>query len=541
MALDLSAPPVGDFFGPYFSVRFFNLISHPTSAEDLAAQSVEGLTQRSRREQTLATELNFLGIAVATGGRITSTTGVSLTQAATDVSNIGRDTLIDQHLPRVAASMTAESKSGSPFRVQITLTPEYEDALVIMNSRLITYSTVAEVEWGYNTNGPDGEELKTRKYYIRIVYPKINFGENISIVLEGYDLSSDFAKRNSGRRSWTRAEVPNDFELVKKLIERNPPYKLRPSSLNDALANNFPVAESTIFSNPDDRGVHQVGSDWQFINRLLRKHNLSFYINGTDFNLYSLVNPSASEQNVIYTFRWRQAMQGPRDIPVYNSTCNILNSFFLPSSSRGLVNVSHDPITGEFKASTITPRDAPHSAPKEMMATAGGDSPELGSLFSGKAANTFAFTADGGAMTITPEPETSPDETGDVVTSPPLSNIDPNETDGRVLTLLKENGIFSAPRIKLRCPGVPRMVPNRIVRLRGFTDIFDGLYMVLHVKHMVSSSGYDMDVEVVRYSAVSATRQDDAPKSHQAGDSGGDTEPTADDLNSFFDRNTRGG
>jgi hypothetical protein len=99
------------------------------------------------------------------------------------------------------------------------------------------------------------------------------------------------------------------------------------------------------------------------------------------------------------------------------------------------------------------------------------------------------------------------------------------------LTLAKEGGIFSAPRIKLKTPGVPDMFPNKIVTLSGFTDIFDGDYMVLNVKHMISGSGYDMDVEVIRYSAIAATRSDAPPNTHTPGTDPPDTDPVdPDDL-----------
>ncbi|MGD9726848.1 MAG: hypothetical protein AB7L09_00315 [Nitrospira sp.] len=507
--------PVGDFFGPYFTVRLFNLTVEPTQGglteEALLANANGGLTQAGQREA------RFMGLVRGPGGVITSSTGVTLGETLQDLANVGRDTLIDRHLPQVAASLTAESKSGSPFRIQITLTPEYEDALIIMNSRLITYSTIAEVEWGYTTPGPNGERIGTKKYYVRNIYPKMTFGENITITIEGHDLGYEFAIRNSSRKCWTIADATNYFDIIKQLIERNRPYVLSPSSYLDALTVAPAVAETGLFDLLDEGAVVQVGTDWQFITQLLRRFNLSFYVEGNSFVIYSLINPSPDEQNVAYTFRWRQALTGPRDIPVYNATCNILNSFFAPPTSRGVVNVSQNLETGEFTSAFATPRDAPHAQPAEKPTGASPSSDALGSMLSGKSPVTYNIDANGGSITITPEPPTSSEEAGDIVSTPPRRSGDQSPIEERVLALVKEGGIFSAPRIQLKTPGVPDMFPNRIVRLSGFTDIFDGLYLVLNVKHMVSSEGYDMDVEVVRYSAVAATRPDSPPNTKAVG------------------------
>lgn len=525
--------PVGDFFAPYFSIRLFNLKTEPTatglSEEAIQAGAAGGLTQAGSRFDRFNAAYNLLGVVASAGGSITSASGITFSEAAQDVANIGRDMLIDRHLPQVAASLTAESKSGSPFRVQLTLTPEYEDALIIMNSRLITFATIAEVEWGYSTPGPDGQRLGTRKHYVRNVYPKVTFGENISIVIEGHDFGYEFARRNISRKCWTLSDVNNYYDIIKTIIERNKPYVLEPADGFEAAAYEPAVAESGIFDTIDEGGVMQVGNDWQFVNMLLRRFNLTFYIEGNTFYVYSLVDPGPNRQNLAYTFRWRQQLTGAKDIPVYNATCNILNSFFNPPAARGLVNVTQDPETGEFKAELATPRDASHSAPDEKATTGGDASSPIGSIISGSSAATFNFNPEYQAVTITAEAAAEKTDAGDVVTTPPRRSSDTSTIDSRALTLVKEAGVFSAPRIKLKCPGVPDMFPNKIVKLVGFTDIFDGLYMVLNVKHMVTSGGYDMDVEVIRYSAVAATRPDAPPNTHRPTTDGSDTTPVGPD------------
>lgn len=517
MAVDIDQyPAVGDFFGPFFTIKFFNLTVEPTKVELTTEEFNEiragGLAQGGARFRALTSAL------VATLGGGPNATGLTLASAVEDIGNIRRDLLIDQHIPNIAASLTAESKAGSPYRFVATLTPNYEDGRAILNSRLFTYATVAEVSWGYTSL--TGNPVVSAKHLYRNIYPKVTFGENITIVIEGYDIASDYAKHNTTRTTWPRSSYPSDWHIIEHLVTRNKPYQMSPGTYEE-VAIAFPNSDLAKTQTED---ISQRVTDQSFIQFLLRKSGgLTSAIIGTTFKIFDLVKPSPDNPGVVYTFKWRQALTGPRDIPVYSSTCNYLSSFFQPAASRGLLSLSYDDEGGSARATEVTPRDAENREPTpEPVGSAGRDVFQL--LERGGTGGIVGADSSGNPVTAQPAGDTR-DQTGAVIPHP--ASTEENAVDQRALTLAKEAGIMSAPRIKLKSPGVPHMFPGRIVALKGFTKIFDNYYIVHTVKHSISSSGYDMDVEVIRYSAATASTS--APPSNKQitpdATGGGDTPP----------------
>jgi len=484
-------------------VKFFNLTDDPTKNIDgERGQRAGGQTQsQSRIAAFNAGAVAGLLTGLVTPGEVAISQGQMFNQ-------IGKDVQTEAHLPNVAASLTAESKSGSPYRFVLTLTPEYEDALIILNSRLFTYSTVAEVRWGYTS--ADGNQVLTDRHLFVNIYPKVNFGSDITIVIEGYDLFSSYARRNSRRQEWDAGQTI--YGIIKTLVERNEPFKLEPDNLTDALLDDS-LEHLTDFL---FEGILQTLPDLSFVYTLLRRVNLTAVVIGTTIKIFNPIYASIADSAVAYTFRWRQQLTGDHDIPVYSSTGNILPAYFAPATSRGLLAVSYDAEGGSFRAHGVTPKDVAHREPTEGKS---GDplagSVKKSTVVGSRSTNTTAVTISGGKQ-AKPNPVSTSGETGVVL--PVVSQDNPNEAPKIANTVVQEGGMLSAPRVKLKCPGVPDMFPSRIVKLQGFTDIFDGLYTVLNVKHTVSSGGYDMDVEVIRYSAVSATQSSPAPNTKQVPD-----------------------
>lgn len=486
---------VGDLVGPAFEVRFFNLVTQRTSVqltdEEINRARSEGLTRGDRR--------NLLGTSfVLLGGVLGTSLGAGATATGqTVLDSVDRDRQIENILPKVAASLSAESKAGSPFRFVVTLTPEYEDGLLILNSRLFTYNTVAEVRWGYATGGEGGGPVFTDWHLFRNVYPKVNFGENISIVLDGFDIGSDVARQHHTCKEWDRTETPTDYDIIKALITRNRPYRIFPdiNPANKADLASLPPAlqRSDLFKKKEEK-LDQTLSDWAFIQSLIRRAGgLSTNVVGRTFYIFSLINVDSERAESSYTFRWRQQLEGPRDVPIYSSTCNLLNGYFQPTVARGLLALDFDDEAGEPTARRLVPSDADHREPVET-------SPDrhLGGVDFGTGTGSIAVADDRGEK-ITSAPET---KTPSCEPVPSPARKSDNSVDARAETLIAEGGVLSSPKVKIKAPGIPDLFPGRIVTLAGLTDLFDGPYIVHAVKHMVSSSGYDMDVELIRYSAV---------------------------------------
>ena len=472
------APAVGDFYGPFFQVKFFTLIVEPTA---------------------LQRRITGLGAVVATIVAGQKAAGLTIAGAQEGVENISGDSSIEQHIPNIAASLTAESKAGSPYRFVLTLTPEYGDGLVILNSSLFTYATIAAVSWGYTSL--TGESVVSDRHLYRNIYPKATFGDNISITIEGYDVVSSYATHNTSRKLWKRARYPTDWDIIRELVERNKPYKMEHASADEAA-----VGDSLSGSNLVKRqteAVTQRVTDLAFIQFLLRRSGgITFAFVGTTFKLINLVKPDSENFRVAYTFKYRRALTEPNDIPIYSVTCNYLPIYFQPAAARGLLSINYDDERGSSRADTVNTSDVPNREPTDAApnSTTTGSYKQL----MGRNAEAIITSDDsGGPVTAAPSDSPEGDETGSIIPHP--ARTEENAVDQRALTLAKEAGIMSAPLVKLKCPGVPHMFPGRIVRLRGCTDIFDNLYIVHAVRHSVSTSGYDMDVDLMRYSAVSAT------------------------------------
>jgi hypothetical protein len=116
-------------------------------------------------------------------------------------------------------------------------------------------------------------------------------------------------------------------------------------------------------------------------------------------------------------------------------------------------------------------------------------------------------------------PSGESEETGDSHSSP--STGDSVKDSDK--SIVKETMIMAEPQIKIRAPGVVDMLPGILVKLEG-ASVFDKSYVVLGVKHSLSSGGYDMEVDLITWTGINGSV---APKHTEVADKSTNTDTAA--------------
>jgi len=464
--MSLIAPrPVGDFFGPIFEIRLTSLQGTDISTVNFD----QGLTSG----RTIAPD----------------TTGGVLARIDPSVKDVAKSEDINDLVLKINSSLTAESKAGSPFHFVLTMTPEYQDGLALLNLRAFGYTTVAQVRWGYSS---DNGSTLTRWHTFRNIQPKAKFAENIEIILDGWDMFSD----TSSRRTLNLNRGESALSFIERLAKR---VKYSVDVAVDLRFN----PNHALFEPPKFK-CQQTLTDLQLVNSLLRELSLTFAIRGapsdTEFGVIDIYDPKTSKlqsQTVPdYTFKWRQELTSDRDIPVTSMDANFLQYFFQPPAGRGLNSISTNAETGEINFFSTATKKTPDTS-------AAGSSPMLnGTLPHINPTDVTVSNQDGSQLPSTPAASSDSEETGTTITFPP--NDDVENIAGIGVSVAKETEVLSSPILKIKAPGVPDMFPGLLVRVSGMADAFDGIYNVLTTKHSISNGGYDMDVELIRWTTRSS-------------------------------------
>ncbi len=466
---------VGDLFSPFFRVSFKNI----SKAEaDANTNETDGADQLIADRFASSDEFR--------------TDGTALLPPEENAETFNLDSRL---LPKTAASLKIESKSSAALRFTLTLTPPYEDGIRILNSRLINFGTLVKVQWGYAGWGA-GANILSDIFVFRNNFPQAEFGEDIKIVISGDDLTASVGTRNAATRKWLFSEYPNDCAIVRQIVARTK-VKLDtsavPAESSFLTGANRPKPE-TGGATPD-AAIEQTVNDWSFIRRLCHDHSLSFTSQGVDFKIFSLFDASTA-QNYSYRLLYRRKPETKRDIPVSNIRANLMPWTFLPAEGRGLVQFTfndNNPSASQIK------KESPASGTKPGLAPGGatGDA-------AGKPNNVVSLGGDGdgeqvndeqvGSFTVRPRPNKFEDK-------PPLLSVPSgaHNAEEKLENEINKIRAFSHPMVGVAAPGVVDLWPGITVMLEGTSDLFDGPYFVRDATHTISSSGYDMDLTLLRH------------------------------------------
>jgi len=487
---------VGDLFAPFFRVQFKNV-----SKEQVANQRNQDQFDIDQINDALALVPGADPLAGATNvsalGSIISNLGSSdFSEQESLVPGDDSFALDSRLLQNIAANLKIESKAGSPLKFTLVLTPPYDDGIRLLNNKLLNFGTLVKVQWGYA--GWGGATILSDVYVFRNNYPQAQFGEDISITVSGHDLTYSVGSRNTGRRNWLFKEYKNDCEIVAEIVGRTQTLldiSAVPEDSTFLTGANRPVEEGPP---APPGGVMQQVTDWALIRRLCRDHSLTFTSSSNTFRIFSL-HDSSKDNTYSYRFLYRQAPEGPNDIPVMNINGNLQPWVFLPVSGRGLVSYKYDPdADGDDKSSMVEDTGADSDKPLlgpgsgEPGKTTGNSPEDAGILFD---KGSGVSEPDEEIGPTTPSPANEKDKDLPNVLSTPAKGHNANQ---KAAAVVKEAQTFSHPKVGVTAPGVVDMWPGVVVQLEGTSVLFDGPYYVLNATHTIGNSGYDMQLELMR-------------------------------------------
>jgi len=479
---------VGDFFSPFFRVAFRSL------GKEL------GVIQEFANQETFQTT-NLAGTVQ------TDETGNAVSQG-----NDNALTFLSSQLPNYAASLNIEAMIGAALKFSLTLTPPYEDAVKILENRLVGYATLVKVQWGYTSN-TTANNILSDIFVFQNQFPQVEFGQDITITLSGFDLVSGAGMRNTSKVIYSRTAFPTDFSLLVAILSK--------TKLQVDISKVPP--DSTLFV-PQlfPPTIEQSTTDWQFIRRLLADNNLAGHAQGAVFKVYS-PNKLGNEE-IAYRFLWRLQPETKRDIPMMSFNGNPLPQLFMPPEARSLRALTSDPDSGSTSGEDMT---AAGLADQQNVGETTDNSEEdptnnATSLASDEAddGETDDDEEIGAPVTTRPEPRPNVD-VGTVHSRPSQLSMG----DERAKGVARGAAFFANATASLTAPGMPDLLPPMLVRVDGVSSLFSGPYLVKSVKHTLDTSGYEMEVDLLRHAAQDAPGTKPVGKPVDPPDGDPDVEP----------------
>jgi hypothetical protein len=525
-------PAVGDFFAPYFIVKFLA----PVKAE---------------------------------GQLIDPDTGENTTTSVTDQDQVVVDSSSDDQLKvtdltsifrSFITGIEVTSKGDGANEITITFDPPIEEALQMLAQRVIQMNSFCVVEWGYRGGG---ETIRSDRHLFHMnTQPKLEVqGTSVSLTLVGYDFFASSGMQRETLKAWPRTpealqrlntaafnatEVGQTLSKISRLTpfgaqttETEPPPPFDPGEIYDtdakiltAIAKQngldtdyrytitktqaqlmrldadlasgattlegvtdfFPAETqaapstigSTLIHRTRPRGdepdmVEQFESDWLFFTSLCEQNNCSFTVIGD--MIYVADRNVATVNTVTYRLVFFSQLEMDRDIPILNLTTSAMPASFLPipGPAREVSTVKADYDAGE---ETVWKKD-PSSMTDQMHA-----SDRTGAGKRNVEDNTLEM--DDGKKVHASKAFRS-DQTGAQVAIP--GNKSNAEEMGAQLARQAE--VRANENMDVTIPGVPHIAPLQNVEVTGIS-VFSGTYLVMEVKHRLGLQGYECDLKLQR-------------------------------------------
>lgn len=433
--------PVGDFFGPFFSLEFKAPLSLPAAPTSTNPNDIA----------VFASEANQI---VADNHFVTAK-------------------LDSIQLRNYAGRMTVEAEGASPLKFTLTLTPPYDAALEILDNRIIRVGTIVTGQWGYLSNGRDSDIVSDTFIFTINEPPKATFGKEITITITGYDPVSSALMGKERKKIYTREEFVSDRALLDAIL-----VELK-------YQGEFQASPETIerLALPKTDPIEEQRDIWTLLSSVCLNNNVTFYISSETTIIFHDLSHLATIPEA-YRLLWYTQPQNDRDIPMISFSAEALPAFFLPAS-KALLNVSYDPDTGKIVRETLDPgslrdlirTDSKAQIPGGTENTSTGKSVKIGNI------------------TFTPSPPYVPNQDfGSILSQPNMMD----NKGGRAKRLLLE-AIFAANnKAVVSAPGHPDVFPPMNVIVEGVGKSFSGTYQIKKAKHEVSTNGYEMNLELMR-------------------------------------------
>jgi phage protein D len=372
------------------------------------------------------------------------------------------------------SSVVIEGISSSAYKATVVLTPPYDDAVFILENRLIKFGAIMEIQWGYRGNG--GETIASPTHLFRITQPKCQFGQTTTITLEGRDLHTVTAESRKCAMSWKRAQYKTDLDILKSIL--------------NGLGNRYEIddkqvpAESTLRKDGAGEGYEQKESYSRFFKRVCDKHNIGWIVRENKLVLFD--EDKIGTQSPAYQLLWRRGFTGGTfddgyEIPVLEVTINPLLTLFagVPAAKGSLMSKTDlDKNKVEQKRLDDTNVPQRHS-PGDAQQTGTGTQPAP------------PVATESAAGPVVADPPLPVCATGEHTTA---TTREPN-ADGKLKTETTRTSQLANTTANVKIPGHPAVHPQMVVSLVGLPNIFSGNYLIKKVKHSLGPN-YTCELEL---------------------------------------------
>lgn len=447
-------PRLGDYSSPFFRVRFF--FSQARLGEFLEKENVRRL--ENNRQPVAFKYKKPTPI-------LKSAKGLSIARKLIDIGE-GIDQLInDTQLEKYITSLEISQKVAGVSMMTMVMNPPYDIAVGILDHRVIRRGSIAFVEWGYNSSA--GLDILSGPHLFTILNPSAEFGDTISFTLVGNDSLSHNLMGVAVSKSWDRGEYSTNLKIVRKLVKE--------------LGFKINITEKTVPLNLV--GIHplrrerskpliQKKSNWSFFLKILFDNNCIHLLSGN--TVYITDRGVAVRRSPRYNLIYRSKLLKSNDIPISTISFDTTQEFFNAPSAKNIKKVAYDKDAGvtnnkEVKAKNIV-GNFTHSGNK-------GNDKVTDTSIGGVKANKGVEKGQSGTS------HSGPDGDQDLAI--------------RIQNYVEEASTLQAVKGTATIPGVPGIMPQEKIILKGVPNIFKGEYMIKKVVHKLGD-GYTCELELLR-------------------------------------------
>jgi hypothetical protein len=451
--------PIGDLFAPFFRVAF------------------QAGTTNQLNTDSFVTDPNVA----------TTLDGNTLASSSTENNTL---VLTAQNLSKYASSLTIESKAQGLRMFTLVMTPPYEDAITLVDNRLIRQGSLVKCQWGYTSAQGLNDDLSD----IHIFYndqPKVAYSsQDVTITLTGYDIFSANYDRRTTSRLWNITQYPNDASVLLKIFED--------SGFDASLISpaNTPRLYVPLFTGPTSpatttfMGRIQDVSDWSFVRRICNENMLWFEVLGKTIIFHDL-NVLGGQPSK-YNFVFRIPPMNEFDMPIWTFTANANQRAFLPPGAFETILHTSDPDTKTFVSEIKQP---PTDTTRKTIGPTQGNLPAQSGGGLGPYIGTSILDPNTNDL-FNLFPVFAPNTTGVHYPGP----INQPRLSEAVESQRLEAQFYANDSAALTCAGIPNLMGQAIITVdpKGVGRSFGGPYLVTDVVHTISTDGYAMRLELKR-------------------------------------------
>lgn len=470
---------VGDFFAPFFTVRFLTTTTQQGTEVD--AETGAETTKEIQESATVTVSAGDTEIVFAEDDRTKT-------------------------FRSYATKLTLTNKGGGATMVELVLEPPFEDALFITENRLLQFNSLMVIEWGWSSDSRQNAIISDKHVFV-ILQPKLDMkGTEISITITGIDLFSYSSTKRETRTVFNRTKpsedgttYTSDYMILDSIAKKN---NMR---LNTSLApivsvtttpgpfgaplvkvtpTDLPIHQKKPKDKDDATSIEQYEKDYQFFSRICEMNRCDFFVIGD--TIFIVDQNIARVQKIAYRLVFWNQPQEANDIPVLSFSTQSIPALFFPAESKEVTHKTVDEDSQTTNSRKIDPQTASNF---EAMGPrgAGGKAEADG--------RTIRISED---ISVIPNPAFKTNETGKMVSTPGGKANDQEHVE----RLARDANSLCNTNAEATIPGVPNIVPMQVVRVEGVGKVFSGAYIVTQVVHRLTTDGYECDLSLIRESST---------------------------------------